>query len=136
MSSPSPLKIDQVLLDQILDHARHGYPHEVCGLIGGRDGVAQSVIAIPNTSPSPRNSFVMERKAMVEAILRLEHSGQDVIAIYHSHPDSSAEPSQRDIAEATWPDAFYLIIGLSDQSDVRAWTVQHGQAEQVAYHSS
>ncbi len=38
--------------------------------------------------------------------------GLSVLGFYHSHPHSSPEPSPVDIAEASYPDSLYLIVGL------------------------
>ena len=121
-------------LQHILDEARLGYPDEVCGLVGGRNGTNRAVeriIPIHNVSPTPHTAFEMERQAMVKAIIGLEQTRQEVVAIYHSHPTSAAEPSEHDIALATWPDTVYLIVGLSDPQmpDVRGWIIRSGQVQ-------
>ncbi len=117
-------------LEQIVAQARRDYPHETCGLIGGRAMRAEMVRAVPNVSAAPRSRFEMERRQMVETILAFQRAGQDVVAIYHSHPDSAAEPSATDIAEATWPDAVYLIVGNVDKGtpEVRGWSIRRGKA--------
>src|SRR5687767_5350575 len=91
-------------LEQIIEHARSGYPYEVCGLIGGREGVAESVVPVPNASLSPRVRFEMERQAMVDAIIGFQRAGREVVGIYHSHPEGKPELSETDVAQATWPD--------------------------------
>jgi|SRR5450432_1345952 proteasome lid subunit RPN8/RPN11 len=125
------LSINRVHCQQIVDHARQGYPYEVCGLVGGRDGHAEVVTSVPNASLTPHNAYEMERQAMVDAIWAFRREGREVVAIYHSHPESDAVPSEVDIAQATWEDAITLIVGLSnsDEPDLRAWTIRHGQVE-------
>jgi proteasome lid subunit RPN8/RPN11 len=56
-----------------------------------------------------------------------------LVGIYHSHPAGAALPSAADVAEATWPDVAYVIIGLgaAGEPEVRAWRLQHGQAREV-----
>jgi proteasome lid subunit RPN8/RPN11 len=121
-------------LEQIIEHARQGYPYEVCGLIGGRDGVAESVVPVPNASLSPRVRFEMERQAMVDAIIGFRRAGREVVGIYHSHPEGKAELSETDIAQATWPDAVNLVVGLDEeqQIDLQAWAIQRGEVEPAA----
>jgi proteasome lid subunit RPN8/RPN11 len=135
MTDASKLIISQDNLDQIMEHARQGMPYEVCGLIGGRDDLAETVVAVPNASLTPRTSFEMERQAMVDTIIAFQRAGLVVVAIYHSHPDGSLEPSATDVAQATWPDAVTLIVGLDEQGNccgVRAWTIRAGQVETAA----
>ena len=120
-------------LQHILDEARLGYPDEVCGLISGQNGTVEQIIPIRNVSPTPHIAFEMERQAMVKAILGLQQARQEIVAIYHSHPTSAAEPSEHDIALATWPDAVYLIVGLGDSQlpDIRGWIIRSGQVQLV-----
>jgi len=118
-------------LEQIIEHARQGYPYEVCGLIGGRDGVAESVVPVPNASRSPRVRFEMERQAMVDAIIGFQRAGREVVGIYHSHPEGKPELSETDVAQATWPDAVNLVVGLDEQQqiDLKAWAIRRGEVE-------
>jgi proteasome lid subunit RPN8/RPN11 len=49
------------------------------------------------------------------------------VATYHSHPRSSAEPSQTDINLATYPHWTHLIVSLDgDEPHVRAWRIADG----------
>jgi proteasome lid subunit RPN8/RPN11 len=125
------LTISAEHLEQVVDQARQQEPYEICGLMGGRNGQVESIVPIPNASRSPQTSFEMERQAMVDAIIQFQRAGQEVVAIYHSHPQNAAIPSESDIAQATWPDAVYLIVGLSDpdQPDIRAWSIQKGRVQ-------
>ena len=132
MTKSSTLVISRDNLDQIIEHARRGLPYEVCGFIGGRGNLAEAVVAVPNASLTPRTSFEMERQAMVDSIIILQRAGLEIAAIYHSHPDGNLEPSAADVAQATWPDAINLIVGLDEQGDcrgVRAWTIRAGRVE-------
>ena len=127
------ITIDELLCEQIIDHARRGYPYEVCGLVGGRNGRAEIITEVPNASLTPHTAYEMERQAMVDAIIAFQRANREVIAIYHSHPEGDAVPSELDIAQATWPDAVYVIVGLNqaDDLDFRAWIIRHGHAEQA-----
>jgi proteasome lid subunit RPN8/RPN11 len=118
--------LSRQIFDGLLDHAREGYPEEICGLLGGRDEQATTSVRIPNISTTPAVRFEMDRRLMVEAIIALQRAGLDVVAIYHSHPEGGSEPSRTDIAEATWPDAVYLIIDLSnlEMPGIGAWSIQ------------
>ncbi len=131
MAERQKLLISADNLERSLDHGRQGDPYEICGLIGGRGGLSEAITAIPNASRTPRIAYEMERQAMVDAIISFQRAGLEVVAIYHSHPASSAEPSPADIWQATWPDSIYLIIGKTDQQefDIRAWSIHSGKVE-------
>lgn len=125
------LTLSAEYLKQIIDHAYQELPYEICGLMGGQEGQVESIVPVPNASRTPQSNFEMERQAMVDAIIQFQRAGQEVVAIYHSHPQNAAVPSESDVAQATWPDAVYLIVGLSDpdQPDIRAWDIQQGRVQ-------
>jgi len=121
----------------LIDRAAAGQPDEVCGLLGGRwqseTGEVSAVIPLANSAATPRTNYLVEPRAFVDAYQRLERSGDDLIGIYHSHPHGAAIPSATDVAEATWPDIPYLIIGFPGAStpDIRAWNLKRGAAAPV-----
>ena len=131
MNAATSLTIGRTHYEQIIDHARRGSPYEVCGLIGGRNAHTEVVISVPNASLAPLTTYEMERQAMVDAIIAFQREGREVIAIYHSHPQSEAVPSDVDISQATWGDAIYIIVGpeTAQGVDFRAWIIRNGHAE-------
>lgn len=117
----------------MLAYARADAEREVCGLLGGRDDRAIVAIPIPNVSPTPELRYEMDHQRMVEAIIRLRREHMDVVGVYHSHPRDPATPSVTDIAEATWPDVVYVIIGKdAGQWVARGWSLQRGKAHEVS----
>jgi len=42
----------------------------------------------------------------------MRERGEELFAIFHSHPAAPAEPSALDMAQAGYPDALYLIVSL------------------------
>src|SRR5258708_9377484 len=133
MQTSSQLIIGSRQLRQIINHALRGHPYEVCGLAGGRDWQVETVVEVPNASLTPQYSFEMEQQGMVDVIISFQRAGQEVVAIYHSHPDGEAIPSQHDINQVTGPDAGYLIVGLTDPQapDVRGWMIRRENAKPV-----
>ncbi|MBX3084391.1 MAG: M67 family metallopeptidase [Anaerolineae bacterium] len=120
---------------QMLQHVDSEPDREVCGLLGGRDDQALVAVAIPNVAPTPQVRYEMDRQAMVEAVMRLRRDGMDVVGVYHSHPHDPPTPSITDIAEATWPDVVYVIIGREKgQQVMRGWSLRRGQAVEVNLH--
>jgi proteasome lid subunit RPN8/RPN11 len=118
------------LLQTMLDHVRGCYPEEGCGLLAGRGGRATAVYPVENILHSPV-LFEMEPLAQIRAMLALEEAGDELLAIFHSHPAGPARPSPTDIAQAHYPDALQVIISLADRSqpEVRVFTIIDGRAE-------
>lgn len=113
--------------EAILDHAREGAPREVCGVLGGhrsdRGATVDAVRPVPNVADAPRTRYELDPERQLAVIEGIETDGGDVIGFYHSHPEGPADPSATDRAQATWPDAYYVILSLPDRSiDAWLWT--------------
>lgn len=117
------MKISQALIDEMVAHAREDLPNECCGMIGGRDGAATSVVRVENAAASPLR-YEMDPQGQFDALKAIEDAGDDLIGIYHSHTRSAAYPSQTDVNEAVmWPEQVYVIVSLEDEDapDVKAF---------------
>jgi len=117
------MKISQSLIDEMVAHAREDLPNECCGMIGGRDGAAASVVRVENAAASPLR-YEMDPQGQYDALKRIEEAGEELIGIYHSHTRSAAYPSQTDVNEARmWPEQVYVIVSLENEEapDVKAY---------------
>lgn len=97
---------------QIVEHARSGYPDEVCGLVAGRSGVTTAAYPGRNSSPTPADTYELDHDTLAR-IIDFEDAGLELTAIYHSHPHGPEKPSPTDLADATYPDSVYLIVSLA-----------------------
>jgi proteasome lid subunit RPN8/RPN11 len=108
------MRIAQSLIDEMVAHAREDLPNECCGMVGGSDGEASTVIRVENSAASPLR-FEMDPQGQYNALKAIEDGDGELLAIYHSHTKSAAYPSQTDVNQAVnWPDAIYLIVSLED----------------------
>ena len=108
------MKISQKLIDEMVAHAREDLPNECCGMIGGRDGEATSVVRVTNAAASPLR-YEMDPQGQFDALKAIEGAGEELLGIYHSHTRSAAYPSQTDVNQAVaWPEQIYLIVSLQD----------------------
>jgi proteasome lid subunit RPN8/RPN11 len=117
------VKISQALIDEMVAHAREDLPNECCGMIGGRDGVASSVVRVENAAASPLR-YEMDPQGQFDALKAIEDGGDELLGIYHSHTRSAAYPSQTDVNEAVmWPEQVYVIVSLEHEEapDVKAY---------------
>lgn len=117
------MKISRQLIDEMIAHAREDLPNECCGMIGGRDGEATSVVRVENAAASPLR-YEMDPQGQYDALKRIEDGGDELIGIYHSHTRSAAYPSQTDVNEARmWPEQAYVIVSLENEAapDVKAY---------------
>jgi len=120
------MKISQALIDEMVAHAREDLPDECCGMIGGRDGEATSVVRVENAAASPLR-YEMDPQGQFDALKQIEGAGDELIGIYHSHTRSAAYPSQTDVNEAVmWPEQVYVIVSVEheDAPDVKAYSLK------------
>ena len=120
------MKIAQVLIDEMVAHAREDLPNECCGMVGGADGEATVVIPVVNSAASPLR-FEMDPQGQYNALKQIEDAGNELLAIYHSHTKSAAYPSQTDVNQAVaWPEQVYLIVSLADADapDVKGFLLE------------
>ena len=81
------------IISAIMAHAEAEYPNECCGLVV-QNGRKQRYVPCRNLAPEPTEQFSLSPEDYAEA----EDSG-DIVAIVHSHPDATTQPSQLDLAQ-------------------------------------
>jgi [CysO sulfur-carrier protein]-S-L-cysteine hydrolase len=108
------------------EHAAAEDPNEACGLIALRDGVAERYLPCVNRLASP---YRFELQAPDPGlVLDLEDAGLE-LAVFHSHPTNSAEPSRTDLANiGLWEGRPYLILSRPT-GQLLAWRIAEGAAE-------
>jgi proteasome lid subunit RPN8/RPN11 len=109
----SVLKIKSSDWSKMRIHAESDDPREACGLIAAREGLVERVIPIENISSS-NHRYKMDPAQQVRAFFEMETRGLDLAAIYHSHPEGSAEPSPIDLEEWRYGEACSLIWSKLD----------------------
>jgi proteasome lid subunit RPN8/RPN11 len=129
---PMRLHLSALLGDALRELAKAEYPREACGLlIGSR---RDSVINISRIAQArninqkrPHDRYLMDPVDFVEADRAARADGLEIVGIWHSHPDTSAEPSATDL-EAAWPEYSYLIVSTSSggETNLRSWRLCMG----------
>lgn len=120
--------ITRAMVDEMIRHARGGFPNEACGLIATSGGRAVKVYCLRNAEESPV-TYRMDSGEQLRAMLDLDDQGWDLGAVFHSHTRTRAYPSATDVRLAFYPGALYVIISLAnpDSPDVRAFRIEDGQ---------
>ena len=127
----SALIIPRTIFEKIISHCRSVYPNEACGILAGKENRAEKMYAMTNSEPSPV-SYFMDPKEQFLAMKDMRNEGTHMAAIYHSHPGSPAYPSSKDVNLAYYPDALYIIVGMSDKDrpEVRAFKIVEGDVSE------
>ncbi|MCM1182922.1 MAG: M67 family metallopeptidase [Roseburia sp.] len=102
----------------MLAHARAGFPNEACGLIAGtiRDGIAEVQRAyLMTNADGSREHFSIDPKEHMAAIKDMRANGYIPLGNWHSHPETPSRPSEEDKRMAYDSNALYLILSLQDK---------------------
>jgi len=131
------ISIQQSHFDGILNHARRDAPRECCGLIGGRDARTQTAYPLRNVATEPLVTYEAAPEDLFAAQRAMRERGEQLLAIYHSHPRSAEPtPSATDVRLAYYPAAVYFIVGLgTEEPCLRAFRIseREGQWEPAEY---
>lgn len=112
---PDSLYLPQAVYDEIVAHARAGKPQEVCGILRGRGTRAFQAIRGRNVAADPLRDYELDPQTVLRQV-DFEETGDEMVAIYHSHPTSPAYPSASDAWNAHYPACTYLICSLEDDA--------------------
>jgi proteasome lid subunit RPN8/RPN11 len=111
------LRIPSGIHDELIRHAKEGFPCEVCGILGGNEGNVSAIYRMTNTDASSEH-FSMEPREQFAVVKDMRTKGITMQAIYHSHPETPARPSEEDIRLALTPGVSTVIVSLADPNAV------------------
>src|SRR3954466_13655982 len=107
-------------------HARDLAPDECCGVLLGRGDAIEEAVRARNAADSPRTRFMVDPKDHIDIRRAGRTRGLEVVGFYHSHPRSTAAPSDTERSEAAYP-GLYVIVGLDvDPPEVRLFGFDAG----------
>lgn len=104
-------EIPRVIVNKMLSHAQRSLPQECVGLLSGVKREIMLCHPIKNQLCSP-SRFLADPTEQIRVFKRLRQENLEMVAIYHSHPTTSAEPSSEDLRQSYYPNVLNLIISL------------------------
>ncbi|MGZ8188314.1 MAG: Mov34/MPN/PAD-1 family protein [Methylosarcina sp.] len=130
---PEEIQLPRKLTNQLLHLAQISPDQEVCGLIGGKNGVPCTCYPITNIARHPEHRFLLDAKQQIASMSQMRDQGEDLFAIYHSHPSAPARPSASDLEQAAYPEALYLIISLNTKGilEMRGFKISQQKATEI-----
>lgn len=130
------LQLTQELLNQMYAEGEKTYPEEGCGLLIGKslDGKREAIEFIPcqnlqnevhekDPERYPRDAktaYTIDPKKFAEIEKQAKDQGQEIIAIFHSHPEHGVYFSEEDKnmaapwGEPLFPNLSYVVISVYD----------------------
>jgi [CysO sulfur-carrier protein]-S-L-cysteine hydrolase len=117
----------------IIEHARSDAPRECCGVLVGHSGQADRIYALRNIAEGNRFYEIDPVQLIELEFHELPKDDSEIVAIYHSHPESPAYPSRTDVELAFWPEAVYLICSLEFPDDpiIRGFEIRDGNISEL-----
>lgn len=130
------MRIPRAVYDELVAHARSQAPREACGLVLGHGDRPERFVPTDNEDPRPEVRYRIPPAQLLRHLRAAEEGGEDLVAIFHSHPRTEAYPSATDVALAHYPDARYLIVSLAapDRPVLRAFLIRDGLVEEEPVH--
>lgn len=144
----TPVSLSPELIKQIIAHANYAKNDsgsEACGLIFGQEGVGVRYVAVRNVHPDSAKNFLMDAEAVIASMEEADAAGEELVAVFHSHPSAAPIPSEGDKSTPhIGPGSpVYLIVGLEDPQHplLAAWRMDlpflgQPRATQVQIHAS
>ncbi len=126
------LEIPNRIFEDMLDQARSEAPVESCGVLAGSDGKVEKLYKMTN-SESRSDHFMMAPEQQFAVVKDMRAGGLDMLAIYHSHPETPARLSDEDVRLALTPNVVYVILSLMDSNGpvVKGFQIEDGTIGEV-----
>jgi [CysO sulfur-carrier protein]-S-L-cysteine hydrolase len=120
--------------EEMLAHCQAGYPGEACGVLASdADGEIIKHWTTRNAADDPEDFSIIDSPELYAIWKETEANDWTLFAYYHSHTQTEAYPSPRDIAYAQWwPGTYYLIFTLRERTapQLRAFLVHGDNVEE------
>ena len=118
------IQIPRSIYEGMIDHARKGSPLECCGILGGKGKSVLKGFEIPNAEQSPTR-YSMSPLDQLKAFEEMEKESMEMVAVYHSHPQTIPFPSETDVKLAFYPEISSVIISLKEEGHpvVKAFSI-------------
>ena len=118
-------------------------PNECCGYLAGTIDASGLVplgrvthrYPLINAAKSPVK-YDADSKSLIQVQKGMRQAGVEPLAIYHSHPTSSPEPSKTDRAQNYWgSEIVHFIISLQGPEPVmRGWRMDGERVTEAEWH--
>lgn len=132
------LRIRESALIELRRHVAQSPGHEVCGLLSGANGIVTRLLAATNAAPDPKASYEIAPQELFARMREIREASETLLGIYHSHPNGRSTPSERDLAEANYPDAAHVIATLDRSANVtlKAFYIRNQAAAEIPIESA
>lgn len=123
------LRLSQQIIDSIIEQARLGLPEEVCGYLAGVGREVTRQFPMTNIDHHTEH-FSFDPAEQFNVVREARKAGLEILANYHSHPQTPARPSQEDIRLAYDPNIGYVIVSLANElPTIKSFRILNGEVK-------
>jgi len=125
MFSDFEVSMDVKARDIVHSSAQRAYPGECCGFLWGNNGMITVAAEVDNVSTFDKlQHFEINARTFMAAEKFADTNGLTLMGVFHSHPDSVAEPSDMDQKSAL-PNFLYIIVAVRNHVVIeeRLWVL-------------
>ncbi|MET3683736.1 proteasome lid subunit RPN8/RPN11 [Alkalibacillus flavidus] len=108
------LIMPQLIYSKIIEHCRDSLPNESCGLLTGNDNHVNRFWPLDNELKSTKLYFVSKR-SLEKVLTKINQTGEQVLAIYHTHPTTAPVPSYYDLQNHPDETVQMMIISFKTE---------------------
>ena len=121
------LEIPEHIFRDMVEQARAEAPIEACGILAGGDGRVEKLYKMKNAEQR-RDHFMMAQDEQFAVVKDIRSACLEMLAIYHSHPETPARPSAEDIRFALTPGMMYVIVSLQGNNGpvIKGFQIEDG----------
>lgn len=106
------VRVPAAMYAEMVAHVIAGYPNEACGLLASKDGQVVKNYPTANAAEQPDDFSIIAPPDLLRIYLDIDDYDGEMYSYYHSHTQSEAYPSQRDIDFAKYNKLYYIIFSL------------------------
>ncbi len=119
------IRIPKSIYEGIVEHAKREWPLECCGVLAGKEDTVEKAFELSNTEKSPIR-FSISPQQQLRVFEELETESMEMVAIYHSHPNTIPFPSETDVKLAFYPEVSSIIVSLQERENpvVKAFRIE------------
>ena len=130
------LSLSRPIATALLAQAQSAPGARVCGLLFGEAGEPVAVQALRNTAENPAAGHRFDPAEFDAALAAAQAAGRELLAVFHSHPDSPPVPATNDLAASPAPDKPLLVISLNTKGvlEMRAFARDGATVSEIPLH--
>jgi len=120
------LKISKIIVEEIYSQGQQKAPIEACGYLAGNNNIVARRYPMHNVDQSNEH-FTLDPAEQFKVIKETRAEDLEILAVYHTHPETPARPSEEDIKLAYDPNIIYVIASLKDDNNtIKAFKINNG----------